>query len=361
MGSKFQLVLFYMVVSVMLASPRAASRSLPDDPMMRRFEEWMARFHRVYTDDAEKWRRFQIFQDNVNYIESFNNRSGNSYTLGTNQFADMTFDEFLAKYTGTSVPLKMKSETLTLTSFEDVNISAVPKSIDWRDHGAVTEVKQQGTCESCWAFTAIATVEGIYKIKKGSLIPLSEQEVLDCSVSYGCKGGGWVHKGYDFIISNKGVATEASYPYKEVQGNCASNIVPNAASITGYKFLPRSESKLMNAVSQQPVAAAVEADKKFQLYTGGIYKGPCGVMINHAITVIGYGADNSTGDKYWIIKNSWGTNWGENGFMRLEKDVASKSGLCGLTKQLVYPTITSTAPTELAGAVVGSDSLRSSA
>nr|CAD1842316.1 unnamed protein product [Ananas comosus var. bracteatus] len=89
----------------------------------------------------------------------------------------MTFDEFLAKYTGTSIPLKMKSET-SLTSFEDVNISAVPKSIDWRDHGAVTEVKQQGTCESCWAFTAIATVEGIYKIKKGALISLSEQEML---------------------------------------------------------------------------------------------------------------------------------------------------------------------------------------
>nr|CAD1842318.1 unnamed protein product [Ananas comosus var. bracteatus] len=142
MGSKYLLLFFYMVVSLMWASPRAAS---PSHPMMQRFEEWMARFGRVYADDAEKWRRFLIFQDNVNYIETFNNRSGNSYTLGTNQFADMTFDEFLSKYTSASIPLNVKQEA-PLTSLEDVNMSAVPDSIDWRDYDAVTEVKQQGTC-----------------------------------------------------------------------------------------------------------------------------------------------------------------------------------------------------------------------
>nr|CAD1842315.1 unnamed protein product [Ananas comosus var. bracteatus] len=128
----------------MWASPSAASRGQPSDPMMKRFEEWMAENGRVYNDDVEKLRRFQIFQDNVNYVETFNNRSGNSYTLGVNQFADMTTDEFLAQYTGLSVPANQKSEPLM--SFEDVNMSSAPQSVDWRDDRAVTEVKQQGTC-----------------------------------------------------------------------------------------------------------------------------------------------------------------------------------------------------------------------
>ncbi|XP_020088995.1 fruit bromelain-like [Ananas comosus] len=357
MAFKFHLLVFHLMVCLMWASPSAASRGQPSDPMMKRFEEWMAENGRVYNDDVEKLRRFQIFQDNVNYVETFNNRSGNSYTLGVNQFADMTTDEFLAQYTGLSVPANQKSEPLM--SFEDVNLSSAPQSVDWRDDRAVTEVKQQGTCSSCWAFVAAATVEGIYKIKKGILPDVSEQQILDCSHSYGCKRGGFVEKGYDFIIANKGVTTEPSYPYNGVIGTCVdATIVPNEAYITGYKFLPKNERSIMNAVSQQPVAAAVDADKNFQLYRGGIFKGPCGTKINHAITIIGYGEDDTTGDKFWIIKNSWGQNWGEAGYIRLQRESGSFSGLCGIARYALYPTLTSMPHSELSD--TGSDSITSS-
>ncbi|XP_020088824.1 fruit bromelain-like [Ananas comosus] len=339
MASRFQVLFLFLFLSVLWASP-LASRGEADDSMMKRFDEWMADFGRVYSDDAEKMRRFEIFKDNVNRIEAFNRRGGNSYTLGINQFADMTNDEIVAQHVGLSLPLNMTNLEPSV-SFEDVNMSAIPQSIDWRDYGAVTPVKNQGTCGSCWAFSSIATVEGIYKIKTGQLISLSEQEVLDCTVSNACTSG-WVHKAYEFIIANKGVTTEANYPYVGYKGTCRNN-KPNAAYITGYQYVQPSydERAIMYAVANQPTVIAIDASSYyFNYYNGGIFKGPCGTNIFHAVTVVGYGQDSSTGDKYWIIKNSWGNRWGENGYVRMLRDTAYP-GLCGLASYGIYPTLVS--------------------
>ncbi|XP_020089327.1 fruit bromelain-like isoform X2 [Ananas comosus] len=340
MASKFQILFLFLFLSVMWASS-LASRGEADDSMMKRFEEWMADFGRVYSDDAEKMRRFEIFKDNVNRIEAFNRRGGNSYTLGINQFADMTNNEIVAQHVGLSLPLNMTNLEPSV-SFEDVNMSAIPQSIDWRDYGAVTPVKNQGSCGSCWAFSSIATVEGIYKIKTGQLISLSEQEVLDCTVSNGCTSG-WVHKAYEFIIANKGVTAQANYPYVGYKGTCAANSKPNAAYITGYQQVQPSynERAIMYAVANQPTVIAIDASSYyFNHYNGGIFKGPCGTNIFHAVTVVGYGQDSSTGDKYWIIKNSWGNTWGENGYVRMLRDTAYP-GLCGLASYGIYPTLVS--------------------
>nr|CAD1842288.1 unnamed protein product [Ananas comosus var. bracteatus] len=145
MACKVQLVFLFLFLCVMWASPSAASADEPSDPMMKRFEEWMAEYGRVYKDNDEKMRRFQIFKNNVNHIETFNSRNGNSYTLGINQFTDMTNNEFVAQYTGgISRPLNIEREPVV--SFDDVDISAVPQSIDWRDYGVVTSVKNQNPC-----------------------------------------------------------------------------------------------------------------------------------------------------------------------------------------------------------------------
>lgn len=345
MASKVELVFLFLLLCVMWASPSAADRDERSDPRMKRFEEWMAKYGRVYKDKDEKMRRFQIFENNVNRIETFNSRNGNSYTLGINQFADMTNNEFVAQYTGASLPLNIKREPVV--SFDDVNISAVPQSVDWRDYGAVTEVKNQNPCGSCWAFSAIATVEGLYKIKTGQLISLSEQEVLDCAVSYGCKGG-WVDRAYDFILSNNGVTSEENYPYQAYQGTCNANSEPNSAYITGYSYVrSNDESSMMYAVSKQPIAATIDASGDyFQYYQGGVFSGPCGTSRNHAITVIGYGQDSSTGTKYWIVKNSWGSWWGEGGYIRMAIG-ASSYGLCGIAMAPLYPTLQSGANVEV--------------
>ncbi|XP_020109626.1 fruit bromelain-like [Ananas comosus] len=344
MASKFQLVFLFLLLCMMWASPSAASRGKPSDPMMKTFEAWMAQYGRVYSDDDEKMRRFQIFKNNVNYIETFNNGSGNSYTLGTNQFTDLTNNEFIAQHTG-ALPLNIKREPVV--SFDDVNISAVPQSIDWRYYGAVTPIKDQGSCGSCWAFSAIATVEGIYKIKTGFLLSLSEQKVLDCAVSNGCNGG-QVNKAYDFIISNNGVTSTVFYPYKGNQGTCAANRVPNSAYITGYSYVPRNDERsMMYAASNQPIAALIDASgNNFRSYQGGVFSGPCGTSLDHVITIIGYGQDIS-GTKYWIVKNSWGMSWGEGGYIRMARDVSSSAGLCGIAMAPLFPTLRSAANAEV--------------
>lgn len=192
----------------------------------------------------------------------------------------------------------------------------------------------------CWAFSAVAAVEGITKIKTGELISLSEQEVLDCDTSgnRGCNGG-IMNNAFQYIQQNQGLSTEADYPYQGEQGTCNSN---NAASkggaITGYDNVPScSEAALLNAVANQPVSVGIEGDGfAFRSYSSGVFTGYCGTTINHAVTVVGYGTSDD-GTKYWLLKNSWGTDWGDNGYIRIQRDVDAPEGLCGITKMASYP------------------------
>ncbi|KAL3741714.1 hypothetical protein ACJRO7_017221 [Eucalyptus globulus] len=327
------LLVIIVSISEMLCSP------LEEQQLLKQHEEWMAIHGRIYKDAIEKAKRLEIFKENVKRINAFNNGKDVGYKLAVNKFTDLTNEEFRASSTGYKRPTRVLSSG-DEKPFKYANFTAIPAALDWRTKKAVTPVKDQGDCGSCWAFSAVAAMEGITMIKKGKLVPLSVQELVDCDVDdNGCHGG-LMDRAFKFIKSKGGLSTEANYPYQANNGTCNTAKMANpAASITGYQDVPANNEKaLLQAVANQPVSVAIEGSGlNFQFYSSGVFSGSCGTSIDHAVTAVGYGK-TSRGTKYWLLKNSWGTGWGESGYMRIQRDVSSKAGLCGLAMEASYPT-----------------------
>ncbi|XP_031502720.1 ervatamin-B [Nymphaea colorata] len=331
---------FAALVVVLTSSglvPRATSSGVH---LLGRFEGWIERYNRTYKDAHEKEKRFRIFRDNVRLIDSVNGRNL-SYSLRENQFADMTDLEFKSTHLGYRRPAAKRCHYHRRegTGFSNAN-APLPDSVDWRDGGAVTPVKNQGRCGSCWAFSAVAAIEGITKIRTGELLSLSEQQLVDCDVegdNKGCKGG-YMEAAFRYVQNSGGLAEEADYPYHGAGGTCnldkASDV---AATITGYATVPSgNQTALQSAVANQPVSVAIDASGIFfQFYSAGVFAGPCGDDLNHGVTVVGYGEKG--GRKYWTVKNSWGKGWGENGYIRMKRDAADRKGLCGIAMDASYP------------------------
>ncbi|XP_073001167.1 cysteine proteinase mucunain-like [Typha latifolia] len=313
-----------------------------EEEMRLLYDGWLVRHRRAYNALGEKEKRFEIFKDNVRFVDAHNaaaDAGERSFRLGLNRFADLTNEEYRAIYLGSRGGGRRREAEEGSGRYRHVDGEELPSSVDWRANGAVAPVKDQGSCGSCWAFSTVAAVEGINQIVTGELTSLSEQELVDCDTAsnQGCNGG-LMDDAFEFIIKNGGIDTEEDYPYRAHNGRCdLSRKNAKVVSIDGYEDVPKNDEKaLRKAVAHQPVSVAIEAGgREFQLYNSGIFNGRCGIELDHGVVAVGYGTEN--GKDYWIVRNSWGPNWGEAGYVRIERNIKSAAGKCGIAMMASYP------------------------
>jgi cathepsin L len=317
------------VVAVLLLGIVAAS-ALSEMEYQRMFTSWVAENDKSYSHE-EFFHRYNTFKDNVDWINA-NNAANKSYTVGINKFSDLNTAEFGAQMCGFKAP--SQPAIPIVRPWERVAITPV----DWLAAGAVTPVKDQGQCGSCWAFSSTGAIEGAWFIAKNELVSVAEQQLVDCSTSFGNQGcnGGLMTNSFRYVISNKGIGSEASYKYTARDGTCKS--VPSVVTISAFKELPAGEAAVVAAVQVGPVAIAIEADANcFQHYKSGVLDDrSCGTSLNHGVLAVGLGHDATSGKDYWQVKNSWGASWGDKGYIKL---VYGKNQ-CGLAvKWNAYPTV----------------------
>lgn len=304
----------------------------------------MTRFERKYRDDAKELaKRFVIFADNAKIVAAHNSKESKTFVMALNEFSDMTFDEFASTRLGMNPKLGggVRDREEEGGVFRYGNVVDVPDAVDWRKEGAVTPVKNQAQCGSCWAFSTTGAIEGINKIKTGELVSLSEQQLVDCDTERdgGCSGG-LMDFAFEYVIKNGGIDTEKDYGYWAWGLPCQRRREHDrpAVTIDGYEDVPVNDGDaLKKAVAHQPVSVGICASHALQFYSSGVITDDsCCQQLNHGVLVVGY--DDRKDGGHWIVKNSWGSGWGEEGYFRLSKTSSKPAGACGLYQAASYPT-----------------------
>jgi C1A family cysteine protease len=278
------------------------------------FQSWKNKYNVKFESMFEEAYRERIFMENLAKINLHNANEHKSYEMGINQFTGLTQEEFVEQYLGTIVP----TQTQAVESDEVVALG----DVDWTTQGAVTGVKNQGSCGSCWAFSTTGALEGLSKIAYGSLQSFSEQQLVDCSGSYGnmaCNGG-LMDNAFKYV-RDKGIVHEDEYPYKGVKQACSKD--GGAFKVSGYTDVNNCNT-LTTALTGRPVSVAVDATN-WSAYKSGVFNN-CATKLNHGVLLVGSTA------QYWRVKNSWAASWGENGYIRL-----APGNTCGLCNQASYP------------------------
>ncbi|XP_061376951.1 uncharacterized protein LOC133318764 [Danaus plexippus] len=306
--------------------------SLEEAPTL--FEQFIKDYNKEY-DESEKEERFKIFVNNLKDINAMNERSSNA-VYGINKFSDLSKEEFIKYYTGLKQDSCPSNEHHKSTDLpKSFNITA-PDQFDWRKKGVVSSVKFQGHCGSCWAFSVAGNVESIHAIKTGKLIDVSEQQLLDCDKNdSGCSGGlPW--NAMRYFVAN-GAMSLKSYPYVAKEGKCRYDSSKVEIRLKEYKHIEKlSEDQIKEHLYNIGPLSIGITSSPLASYNGGILIEEChrSYLINHAVLLVGYGKEN--GVKYWIVKNSWGQNWGENGYFRMKMGVNCLLVTeCGITTAVI--------------------------
>ncbi len=289
--------------------------------------------YNIEVPEDESFFRFDVFCDNKAFVDAHTNAS---YTLALNQFATLTHEEFVNMYTSVFAAPTLRRLRVPSSGFlrgPDGSDGSFPASIDWVAKGGVTPVKDQGQCGSCWSFSTTGSMEGAYFVKYAKLVSFSEQELVDCSspLNHGCNGG-LPDRAFRWLQNNGGLCSEDTYPYvsgtKLKAGACQSCAPVAGSQVLGWTDLSQTNSAMTSALAMQPVSIAIEADQRaFQFYSGGVFPASsCGTNLDHAVLAVGY--DGSS----YKVKNSWGTSWGDQGYIYLEKSASAEAvgGTCGM-------------------------------
>ncbi|XP_057643904.1 cathepsin 7-like [Chionomys nivalis] len=330
-------VVFLAILCLGLAS----AAPTPDYSLDAEWEEWKRSFEKTYSQEEERHRR-AIWEENVKMIKLLSEENGlgmNNVTVEMNEFGDMTGEEMREMMKGSSVLTLRNGKHIQKRG--DTNI---PKTLDWRTQGYVIPVRRQGDCGACWAFAVAAAIEGQLFKKTGKLTPLSVQNLVDCSRSFGTTGckGGRIYNAFQYVRSNGGLEAEATYPYEAKVRRCRYRAERSVVKVARFYVVPRNEEALLNAlVTHGPIAVGIDAGhESFKKYTGGMYHEPnCRRdSSTHSVLLVGFGYEGreSEGKKYWLIKNSHGESWGEKGYMKIPRD---QNNYCGIASYAMYPVL----------------------
>ena len=370
MQSLFKFLSFFVVLVSIGAN---SLNSFRDSSIIDRFKNWVETHTIEASDDHHLAHMFDNWLSNDKFIEDTNSRNL-TYTLGHNVYSGMNIDEFgdfmgfranadlLAQNQGNGF---LRGSVPTVEQSDVLDTESLPSIIDWRQKGDVSEIRDQSGCGSCWAFSGTSTVESATAIKTGHLYDLSEQESVSCAgLKYGNLGcnGGYYSGLFDFSKANGGICSESAYPYTSGNGDtgsCVKGCTPVAGTkVTSYvDVTPNSDSAMMTALTIGTVSIAIEADtRSFQLYSGGVYSDFEGCNANsktkgansqpnidHAVVLVGYGSD--AGQDYYILRNSWGTTWGDvkngnAGYMLISRGSQyAPYGVCGVLYDPMYPVV----------------------
>ncbi|XP_034366556.1 cathepsin 8-like isoform X1 [Arvicanthis niloticus] len=319
-----------------------ADATQSSDPSLdSEWQKWKTKYDKSYSLEEEKQKR-AVWEENMKLVTQHNieyDQGKKNFTMQVNGFGDMTSEELRKMLTDIPVPNLRKKKNV-----HQPIIGYLPKFVDWRRRGYVTSVKDQGKCNSCWAFSAAGAIEGQMFRKTGKLVSLSAQNLVDCSRTEGNRGcySGHTFRALKYVWKNGGLEAESTYPYEGREGHCRYLPERSAARITGFSIISRTEEALMHAVATiGPISVGIDAaHESFTFYRDGIYYEPkCGSnTVNHAVLLVGYGYEGreSDGRKYWLIKNSHGEEWGMNGYMKIAR---GRNNHCGIATYAVYPRV----------------------